>query len=230
MYERLKQFIDDLDSMDIQPFIGYGNPDAKILIIGKECAFTEGSEDWIKFYQPNFKQWKDSFNGHGFGYKHGKLPYDFDNSNFHPIYPFYQQENTTSKYRNGTSRTYYYYQRLIDKIRGDEAHKYIDFFQDCFITELNDKCRPNNNNLEGWQHRETENNIRERFDWMSKTKFFNQFRIVILACGPYARKIEENGELENALFGNGRVYRCHQLSFWDKSLDGKIAEMRSYLK
>ena len=184
MYERLKQLIDDLDSMDIQPFIGYGNPDAKILIIGKECAFTEGSEDWIKFYQPNFKQWKDSFNGHGFGYKHGKLPYDFDNSNFHPIYPFYQQENTTSKYRNGTSRTYYYYQRLIDKIRGDEAHKYIDFFQ----------------------------------------------RIVILACGPYARKIEENGELENALFGNGRVYRCHQLCFWDKSLDGKIAEMRSYLK
>ena len=46
MYEKLKQLINDLNKKGIQPFIGYDNPDANILIVGKECALTEGSEGW----------------------------------------------------------------------------------------------------------------------------------------------------------------------------------------
>ena len=66
MYEKLKQLIHDLEVMNRQPFIGYGKPDADILIVGKECAFPEGSKDWKLFYEPNFAQWKESFEGHGF--------------------------------------------------------------------------------------------------------------------------------------------------------------------
>ena len=51
MYVKLKQLICDLDAMNIspRPFIGYGNPDANILIVGKECAWESNSEDWLKF-------------------------------------------------------------------------------------------------------------------------------------------------------------------------------------
>ena len=233
---RLKRLIDDLTKMGIQPFIGYGNPNADILIVGKECALKEGCEDWKKFYQHNFCQWKESFEGHGFGYKHAEKPYDFEHGNFHPINPFFRLENKKqSKNREigRPSSTYYWYQRLLDKIRYGEAaqndeYKYVNFFEDCFITELNDACRPDNKNLDSTQRRATEDNIRKRFDWMRKTNFFNQFKVVILACGPYARKIAP--ELEKELFGDALVVRCHQLSRWDSSLDKKIPEIRTILK
>ncbi len=226
MYEKLKQLILDLDGMNLHPFIGYGNPDARLLIVGKECASSEGSEEWKKFYIPNFIHWKESFEGHGFGFNSGKLPYDFDNGNFHPIFPFYQQRNR----KNATSATYYYYQRLVDKIRqlanpNYKSTEHIDFFKDCFITELNDICRRNDRDISKEQHQEIQEHIRERFDWMRRTNYFNQFKVVILACGPYAKAINNDEKLKTDLFGKAYVVHCHQLSFWDKSLDGKIAKI-----
>ena len=229
MYERLKQLIADLDAMGIQPFICYGNPDAKILIVGKECAWEEESDDWKKFYKPNFSQWKASFNGHGFGFAHGGQPYDFDHG-FHPIHPFYCQCNTLKKNSCKTSNTYYYYQRLVDMIRDNESRKFIDFFKDCFITELNEDCRLSNKGLEKSQRKKTEDNIRMRFDWMRKTNFFNQFKVVILACGPYADAIKEDKVLQKDLFGDAHVCYCHQLSFWDKDLDEEIPKIQQCLK
>ena len=236
MYDRQKQLINDLDSIGIHPFIGYGNPEAKILIVGKECALKEHTEPWIKFYEPNFKQWKESFDGHGFCFRHGETPYDFEHGNFHPIYPFFKQYNKIHRGMDNdgrTSATYFYYQRLIEKIRAcngyTEKSEYVDFFKDCFITELNDACRPDNKNLDSTQRRETEDNIRNRFDWMRKTNFFNQFKVVILACGPYADAIKNDKTLRRNLFGEANVFYCHQLSRWDTSLDTIIPEIRDTL-
>lgn len=230
MYEKLEQLINDLEAMKSHPFIGYGNPDANILIVGKECAFSENSDVWNKFYKPNFIQWKESFEGHGFSYTSGNEPYDFGHGNFHPIFPFFEQRNKRGKNKGDTSATYYYYQRLIDMVRAGSATQYekfpnIDFFKDCFITELNDICRPNDNGLSKVQHVEIENHIRERFDWMRRTNFFNQFKVVILACGPYANAIKRDEKLKTDLFGEAFVVYCHQLSYWDKSLEGKIVEI-----
>ena len=232
MYEKLKQLIHDLEAMNLQPFIGYGNPDANILIVGKECALNEGSEDWKKFYEPNFIQWKESFEGHGFGYTHGQKPYDFEHGNFHPIFPFYEQRNKIRKKEeeNATSATYYYYQRFVEMVRASNASQFtkspnIDFFKDCFITELNDICRPNGKNRKKKDHEKIEQHIRDRFDWMRTTNFFNTFKIVILACGPYSKAIKEDKILEKDLFGDALIIYCNQLSQWDKSLNEKIAEI-----
>lgn len=227
--DNLKKLIKDLDKMRIRPFIGYGNPDADILIIGKECA-EEDKERLEKFYTHNFEQWAESFNGHGFSYRSGEEPYDFEHGNFHPIYPFFVQCNKicrTGMNNGGTSATYYYYQRLIDKIRSRELVNYtksrcIDFFKDCFITELNDICRKNDTGLSKTEHLKIEEHIRVRFDWMRKTNFFNHFKIVILACGPYAKKIKDDEILRKDLFGNASIYYCSQLSRWDKKLDEDI--------
>ena len=235
---RLKRLIDDLTKMGIQPFIGYGNPDAEILIVGKECA-EEDETRLEKFVTHNFCQWKESFEGHGFSYKHAGEPYDFEHGNFHPVYPFFKQHNKIHRRKENdgrTSSTYFYYQRLIDKVRSGNAEKfvpapYIDFFKDCFITELNDICRRNDNGLVKDEHEEIKRHIRARFEWMRKTNFFNQFKVVILACGPYANAIRSDELLKKDLFGEALIVDCkHQLSFWDKSLDKRILEIHNHLK
>ena len=227
--KRLEKLIADLNAMGKKPFIGYGNPNADILIVGKECA-EEDKERQEKFYTHNFEQWEESLHGHGFGYRCGGEPYNFESGNFHPIYPFYKQLNKID--RSGdkigkTNSTYYYYQKFIDKLRARNVDNYtpsthVDFFKDCFITELNDICRRNNKGLKKDKRQETEEHIRDRFDWMRGTNFFNQFKVVILACGPYAGAIKKDECLKIDLFGDAEVYYCNQLSRWDKKLDSEI--------
>ena len=231
--KRLECLIAELNGMGKKPFIGYGNPNADILIIGKECA-DEDKVNQEKFYNHNFEQWEESLNGHGFSYKNfsNEEPYDFEHGYFHPINPFYilaKKKQTTKREPGRAPSTYFYYQRLMDKLRARSIVDFkrnddeiIDFFIDCFITELNDICRRNNDNLDKKTRQETEDHIRERFDWMRKTSFFNQFKVVILACGPYAKAIKEDECLRTELFGKAEVYYCNQLSRWDKKLDIKI--------
>lgn len=232
---KLKQLIDDLNGMGIQPFIGYGNPDADILIVGQECG-EEDKERLEKFVTHNFHQWSESFNGHGFGYKPKDyiVPYyDFEHGYFHPINPFYRLKNKKQTGKREVGRapsTYYWYQRLIDKIRAKNIHitdsqksPIIDFFNDSFITELSDICRYGRKDLSKDEHEEIRKHIEERFDWMRRTNFFNQFKIVILACGPYAKAIKKDEILRKELFGDAKVYYCNQLSRWDKKhLDDDI--------
>ncbi len=60
---------------------------------------------------------------------------------------------------------------------------------------------------------------------MRTTNFFNTFKVVILACGPYSKAIKADKILEKDLFGDALIIYCHQLSYWDKSLNEKIAEI-----
>ena len=57
------------------------------------------------------------------------------------------------------------------------------------------------------------------------TNFFNTFKVVILACGPYSKAIKEDKILEKDLFGDALIIYCNQLSQWDTSLNEKIAEI-----
>lgn len=246
MYKKLKQLLEELKDINPSPFIGYGNPDADILIIGKECAEPEFLDEKKqirnpnneKFIKPNYEHWMKSFEGHGFSYGQGE-PYDFEHGNFHPINPFYKLENKkqTKAIKIGRpSSTWYWYQCLIDKIKAGsstqyEKSPYINFFDYCFITELNDICRTNNNRINKKEREETESHIRKRFNWMRQTNFFNQFKVVILACGPsYRKAIDEDSKLEKDLFGNAKIFRTsHQLSYWDKDLDKIISEINKSL-
>lgn len=226
---QLKKLIADLELLGKEgEFIGYGNPDADILIIGKECALEEDSDDYKSFYKPNYWHWKESFEGHGFSYKNGDKQYSFENNAFHPIYPFYLQKNTTSKNILGhTSNTYSYYQMLIDKIKAEingceyTKSKNITFFRDCFITELNDICMRNHKDTTRKKEEIVEEHIRNRFEWMRKTSFFNQFKVVVLACGPYAGAIKIDSILKHDLFGDAAVFYCNQLSQWDPKLENE---------
>ena len=116
-----------------ETFIGYGNPDADILIVGKECAYDLACDlqkkDFEKFCKSNFEQWKKSFAGHGFVYTDGTeegKEYSYENNAFHPLFPFYWQCNNLKNIcPRSTNSTYYYYQMLIDKIRAEIEGKYV---------------------------------------------------------------------------------------------------------
>ena len=90
-------------------------------------------------------------------------------------------------------------------------------------------CRPNDKNLTKEQHKEIESNIRKRLDWMRETNFFNQFKVVILACGPYAEAIKNDEVLRKDLFGEAFIVYCNQLSRWDKRLENKIPDIQRSL-
>lgn len=235
---RIKQLLLDLKERNItldstnRPFIGYGNPNADILIVGKECTHNMGDEDYKKFYEPNYNHWYETvFCGHECSYRSGVEPYTFEAGNFHPINPYYKLINKKQSKNKEIGRpgpTHYYYQRLVEKIRNYKS-EIIDFFDDCFITEMCEICRPNDKNLTKEQHEEIESNIRKRLDWMRKTNFFNQFKVVILACGPYAEAIKNDEVLRKDLFGEAFIVYCNQLSRWDKRLDDKIPEIRRNL-
>ena len=97
-----------------------------------------------------------------------------DWSIFHPRAPFYGQRFVIEKRnkdgkiisgKGGTSSTWYNYQKLINIIRGQgklssQANiTTIDFYEDCFITELNELCRPNDKNMRPSEKQMIKNNI-----------------------------------------------------------------------
>lgn len=236
--QRIKHLLLELKKRNIMPFIGYGNPNAEILIVGKECTHQVGDEDYEKFYKPNYNHWYETvFGGHECNYESGLEPYDFEHGNFHPINPYFRLINKKQSKNKEIGRpgpTYYYYQRLVDLIRNHNGFQFkksefIDFFNDCFITELCDICRPNDKGLTKEQHEEIKNHIKERLDWIRETNFFNQFKVVILACGPYAEAIKKDEVLRSDLFGDAYVVYCNQLSRWDKSLEIKIPDIQKVL-
>lgn len=242
---RLKQLLVDLNNKEknllkndeLKPFIGYGNPEADILIVGKECAYDlncdSDKKHYDNFYKPNFEQWEESFAGHGFVYTDGVeegKEYSFKHNAFHPIYPFFwKYNNLKNSCLRHTNSTYYYYQMLIDKIRAEiervpyQKSECITFFRDCFITEMNDICMRNHKDANSILENKVENSIKDRFDWMRKTYFFNQFKVVVLACGPYADAIKNDSRLKKELFGDALIVYCGQLSQWrKKELEGDL--------
>lgn len=220
-----KEFNDLLSNANwkkYKPFVGYGNPDATILVIGKECAIDINSEWGKKAYEEeylkNFDLWQKQISK-------TEIKNWIENPNlnwsiFHPRAPYYRQRFVIERKKDGkiisgkggTSSTWYNYQKLINIIReqgklsSKSNTKTIDFYEDCFITELNELCRSNNNDLSASEKQMIKDNIRIRFDLMKATKeFWSHFKTVILACGPYADALRTNKELAYSIFGNANI-------------------------
>lgn len=222
-------------------YIGVGNPNAKILIVGKECAIDpkEQSVLYDRTFLQNWKDWHNNINNDI--YFDSILEWQNDEEIFikyNPLWPFYKQRFKRLKklkdgsFNGGTSNTWFNYQKVFNLYRkriGVETNsEYIDFFKDCFITELSDICRPNNNNLSKDEKEATKQSISKRYDLINGTPFFKRFDVVIMVCGGYADKL--NTDL---MFGRAKVintnplngHRLPQLSFCisDKLLES-IAE------
>ena len=183
-----KEFVDLVNHSNWRDkFIGYGNPDADILIIGQEAADDKESKNYKEFYAPNQSQWKVTIENNCLPQTVYEEPYEFPK--FVPSFPFKTQKATIRSDRGNSGATWYWYQRLHDQIYPDakDPNGNINFFERIFITELNGEPRKN--------HKDKQENIKsqiaKRFDIMRETKsFWSHFKVVLFLCGSYSAAID----------------------------------------
>ena len=100
-------------------YIGTGNPDAKILIIGKELAFdTSNTKQYNREIKNNISDWEENLNKQcsqddvpNWKYSNSSNPKD----NYNPLYPY---KGTTQK----EGHTWSKYQKLVEWIREANEH------------------------------------------------------------------------------------------------------------
>jgi len=180
-----------------EKFIGYGNPNAAVLIIGKECAYDQTLTAFYDLtFRQNREQWLEMFD-HPEKWDVEQIPSWFspfpDAEKFSPLFPFKGEKFTinrkSSKCVQGTSTTWYNYQKLIDRIyphlRTSErsSKDEINFLQHCFITEFSDICSRYSS-----KNPQVELAIKRRTAKFFNHPFFTSFPIIIVACGHYIRE------------------------------------------
>lgn len=174
-------------------YIGTGNPDGKILFVGKQCAIDKDNEPemYAQEITNNLSDWEKNLPS--FYHSNGTQFNDVDlwvnptnnPATYNPLYPYKGQIYGVAKKIGGvisnpsvTCSTWYYIQKLYDLIRG-KSYGIIDLHEECFITELNQETSKYSSHQ---TKEETQNNIDIR-RWIFKELFFNKFPITIFACG-----------------------------------------------
>lgn len=217
--ELLHQFIKNHSNENV--FIGFGNPDSKVLIIGKECALKKENIDVDEVAViENKNRWEEFLSGNKEIIDWKDVPRNEMRRYFNPSKPYWKQLNIRyRKLKNkesnndngGTSSTWCWYQRIFDSLLNPPAVKSpeINFFDNCFITELSAFSKAYSKD---GSKTLTEQSIQERLI-LFREPFFQSFPIVIAACNGYVNKYHLN---MRELFPNSEVIPSNQLSMFVK--------------
>lgn len=154
-------------------YLGFGNPNSNILIVGQEKAIHEGDQTQIRSESyENVKQWKylidNDINDIFYDFYPNKEPINrFEN----PLYPY------KGKVRRGN--TWNHYQKLVDFILENSQKNQLDiyngFLKKSFITEVN---FPTSKTQLGRVETSKKSAI-------LRHTFYKDFDKIILACGDY---------------------------------------------
>lgn len=188
--QKLKELITLLDEKipnnELLKYIGTGNPNADILIIGKESSVGGENPNQVKYeLENNFRSWKnkEEFNQ--------KSIFNFSTwDSYDPIYPYKGQKYTIDNGKNsGTSRTWYTYQKLINYIFDNRDNSEINFHEKVFITEVNSS--PSRKTAEA-----DISSIDVRKELILKSSFFQSFPVVIISGVGYFNITSQNNQIE----------------------------------
>ena len=192
--EKFKQVVQYCKQNNL--FVGYGNPNGKVLVIGKEAAHVakEDLADHLEkkkeeLLQSNVAQWEHILSTGEVPNYDGERPISDEN----PLYAYGNQFNKKDirkegkPYNGGTSDTYTKYEKLYEQLflQGEKLKK-INFQKEFFITELSDyptKESYNDKEIEALRQQ----SIEERKPLFA-LPFFKDFPIVIVAAGDYPIK------------------------------------------
>lgn len=187
---RKKLFTEMLKQAKEQNFgyIGKGNIEAKILIIGKEIATPETDTETLNEYNGNLAQWERDID---------KDLWDIplrDRSKYSPVCPYKGQYMRLDDGLGnwGTSKTWLNYQKLHNYIFGTSYDR-INFHKNFFITELNDNPSPKTQNAKT-------DNLEERKHFIKNSEYFQSFSIVVLAGLGYYEVSDTKNDVED-IFG-----------------------------
>lgn len=221
MIEYSKSFKELLNAQHLDGYIGHGNPNAKILILGQEPAQAFGSENYMREIADNQTQWLDMV-GRNVGYE----SVDFDKIQFgSPLWPWANQRfavrTVVSKSNDGdkgpkirgahgTAKTWYNYQKLIYGILKRELIKdgQLDFHKYSFHTDMSARAAKKHNKID---KREAKDSVKERADKLFSTDFFRHFPIVVAPVGHFPRDIYGDNYFNKAF----EVKKCRQIQSKD---------------
>lgn len=151
-------------------YIGFGNPNADILIIGKEKAINKEKSPEAYFLESinNTFEWNEI------------VEKSLDRINENDVVSKFKYKDARWPYWDKKPKaTWMNYQKIIEKIYPDlKKDKFNTFFHKSFITEVNHipSLKSKNNKDFG-----------ERLDFL-KHPFYQNFSVIILACGDYLTK------------------------------------------
>ena len=181
-------FNDLIINNDTNFYIGTGNPSSKILIIGKESAIDKISnyEQYEREILNNALDWKKNIEDNI--HQDSVTSWFIDYPLYNPLYPYKGQlnkiENKRTGNNGGTSRTFYNYQKLLDKIYNENRKSSnINFHEKCFITELNSSTAKYSHLVNTIDCKDSINNRQE----LLTHPYYQSFPIVLFAVGNYVR-------------------------------------------
>jgi hypothetical protein len=179
-------------------YFGEGTATARILFIGKECGWNDG------MLNPDKKE---------------NIELQAQRSAEHNLNCWRNGNGCLDKLKAdalqfwANSPTWGNYQKLVQQIIGKEIPKY-DFLDYSFITELSQISLPNSKHLK--ENDLTRASIEKRKS-LFEQDFFQNFPIVIMACGHYPREFDFDIEKifgvkwvgETKVLSRGNYYNIH---------------------
>lgn len=193
-------------------YVGCGNPNARILIIASEVAISPNEERYKWEISDNNLLWRKWMeDGIVETIVHDGIIDDI--SKFSPRFPYKGQKYsvrsevkkddvTHIRSVSGTSRTWYNYQKLMDKVRGVNRSKadLLDFHDICFTSELSTCCARKSNEVDEEERIDSISRRAGKTNAFFSSNFFQAFPIVIIASKSYISRYKGVFSLED-LFG-----------------------------
>jgi hypothetical protein len=170
-------------------YLGTGNPNSEILVVGKEVATDENSvndptlEEQNKFnYENNISDWLKNIQQNKNQEDVPNWIYDDPLKINNPLFAFKGAEIKEE------GKTWRKYQKLHDYIFGMESRKNIskyghNFQERFFITEMSDI--PSKRTIDAQKRKEFKKRLEKRKNGFFKSSFIQNFPVIILACSNY---------------------------------------------
>jgi hypothetical protein len=186
-------------------YLGLGNPEAKMLLIGKETSNEKIGFDEMS--RINLQSWNDII-------LKNRISDDIEFLEDNALFPWKGQKYTirrekkdgTITGKSGTSTTWYYYQYFTDLIFKKAAKKkedLIDFHEYSFHSEMN-QLNAKQSNYIAKSDVVRIKSIKDR-EKLFALNFFRNFEIILLASGHYHRDFDFNIEKAFAVKWTGKT-------------------------
>ena len=189
-------------------YVGTGNPNSKILIIGKEVATDEEKDDLLeknnlKAFNSNAEDWENNIKNN---LKQNEIPnWNIESKQNNPLFAF--KGVKPSDHKEG--ETWRKYQKLHNFIfpefslkNNNEPYNFQERF---FITEMSEL--PSKKTKNAQRKKEFQDKLKDRKKIFLNSNFIQNFPIVILACSNYING-QEITKIFNVEFteqkGNGK--------------------------
>lgn len=201
-----------------QTYVGYGNPNASILIVANEPGADDESLITNDLLQ-NLEKWKSNLSGVSMD----EVENMFDDNDklvwnrLNPLWPYKGQKflqirikkdgegigRIVNEDKRPTSRSWRQYQKLIDMIRSHEnkcerrKEDELDFFRYAFITDFSAAYGKSSKDISKEARLES---IMERLP-LFNSAFVTHFPIIIVASGHYIRDFKPLTDLRDVFQG-----------------------------